>query len=255
MIRHFWLTNEKGEEFDLRPRGNAMLSNPKGTAEGVGQRSYWQGTRAFEKTNYRDSQSTITGTINFTKPHHFNEFEQYIATSEELYLHVVRDRVAERYCKVDCAITDRPEDFAGWVLATVSFRRLNAWRNPGKREIKTISAQTNVSMASVADGSLPSAFVLRITPSSTFTGAVTVTSGAKTFALSSLTIASSKTLAITSVEGEQSVYNDASDVYNKILFSTSSFFEIDPGSGISIHFSASFTGKVELEIFDQWNEA
>lgn len=255
MIRQFFLTNEKGEEWSLRPRGDSMLSNPSGTSEGLGSRTYWQGKRAFVRTDYKDQQSTISGTVNFRNAKVLSDFEQYIERSEELYLHCVRNDVPERFCRVECAITNRPEDFAGWVFVTVAFRRLNPWRNPGKSETKTLSYVGSGKFDAPGNGSLPSAFVLGITPTSSWSGTVSITDGVNTFATLSLTIGAGKMLRITSIEGEQSIYNDNTDVYDKINFATSTFFEIKPGADLSIVFGSTFNGKATLEIFDQWNEA
>lgn len=255
MIRRFWLTNENGEEWDLSARTVSMLANPKGTAEGLGSRSYWQGKRAFAQTDYRDSQSSITGTIHFTNSVHLTSFEQYIHRSEKLYLHVVRNGVAERYCEVECVLSDRTEDLGDWVQCPVIFKRMNPWRNPPKAETKTLSSAAGVTFPKPGDGSLPSSFVLALTPSSSYTGTISVSDGTSTFALKSITVAASDTLTITSIEGEQSVYNDSTDIYDKIDFSNSCFFEAKPGANINITFGASFTGSAKLEIIDQWNEA
>ncbi len=255
MIRQFWLTNENGEEYDLRAHGTSMLSNPKNTAEGLGSRSYWQGKRTFVQTAYNDTQSTITANINFTSPERLTEFELYIHRSDQLFLHILRSDVPERYAEVECVITDRPEDAGKWVMAAVSFRRLSPWRNPAKTITKTVSSVQSIAFQKPGNGSLPSAFVLKMTPSASYTGTISVSDGTNTFAVASLTVVGSDTLAITCIEGEQSVYNDSTDVYNKIDFSTSSFFELIPGADLTITTGASFTGDVTLEIYDQWNEA
>lgn len=255
MIRQFWLTNEKGEEWNLRPYSTSMLSNPKGTSEGVGARTYWQGKRAFVQTNYRDLQSSITSVINFKNSETLTNFEQYIHRSEELFLHCARNGVPERYCKCEVIITDRPEDFAGWVMCSVTFRRLNPWRNPAKSETKSVSSVVSTKFQAPGNGSLGSAFNLRITPSSSFTGTIAVSDGKGTISLLSITVSANVTLSISSIEGEQAVYNGTTDIYDKINFSASAFFDIEPGADLTISFGASFTGSLVLETFDQWNEA
>ncbi len=257
MIRQFWLTNENGEEWDLKARSTSMFSAPKGMAEGVGNRTYWQGKRTFVQTNYRDAQSTITGVINFTSGRILSDFERYIHQAEELYLHVIRNDVPERYCRVDCVLTERPEDFAGWVLANVTFKRLSAWRSPARTETLTLSAASTASFALPADGSLPSAFRLSLYFTGPFDAIVTVSDSDGDCQIKFPVDASpDETLILSTAEGEQSITFESDDIYDQIDFSVSTFFELKPGKSLNIAFTGdTFTGTATLEIIDQWNEA
>ncbi len=256
MIRQFWLTNESGEEWDLRPNSESMFANPKGMAEGLGSRSYWQGTRAFAQTNYKDAQSNITGMICFTSGAILTSFEEYVAKSGTLYLHVMRNGVPERYCEVECAVTERPEDFAGWVMASATFRRMSPWKSPERSVTKTVSSVASVAFPVACGGALPCAFTLEVIPSGAdYYGTVSVTDGDSTLSMLADTVEEDASLIIVSEEGIQSITNQGGDVYQKIDFASSGFFEAKPGSTITVSFGASFTGTVKLTTKDQWNEA